>query len=309
MSSEQSDIQRQIVLNLLCGAVPEQKDKIIQLWTLYGPAVEIAPDSPGAMMNADRNRIKFTLKTIDIYWLLSFSTWKSIEVYSPAICMAVQLGCTIQKILDNDADLDSYERDYKARMAAVQTLIAVTTTAEIHWPPDTPPPQSDREKLSNPQDQAAFDLSALAIAFLLLHEFKHVIFLNEGNQPDTLPEEEIACDVWAREFLTAKLAKYANEYGHDFDEVRAKRAAAIALAAIIVYIITPVSGHWGTSDYPPISNRLDALIQNFSLPPNSYFWLWTACLLTGVLRGAHRSVEIKGKSARDLVIALLDELR
>lgn len=35
-------------------------------------------------MNANRHRIRFDTKTIDLFWLLGFSAWRSIEVYSPA---------------------------------------------------------------------------------------------------------------------------------------------------------------------------------------------------------------------------------
>jgi len=194
-------------------------------------------------------------------------------------------------------------------MAAAQDLIAASTTADINWPPDVPQPQGDRNAFSNDQDKAAFDLSVLALASAFLHELKHVIYLNEKNQPERLPEEEIGCDVWAREFLTAKLADYAEAHSHDYGEVCAKRATSIALAAIIVHAITPSHGHWGTSDYPPIADRLEALIHGFPLPPNSNFWVWTACLIVGILRQQHRAVNVTGDSPKVLVERLLSELR
>jgi hypothetical protein len=80
-------------------------------------------------------------------------------------------------------------------MAAAQALIAATTTSDINWPPDIPQPQADRNAFLNDQDKVAFDLSLLALASAFLHELKHVIYLNDKNEPDTLPEEEIGCDV------------------------------------------------------------------------------------------------------------------
>ncbi len=307
MSSEQSDFQKQ-VLNLLSAAAPERSDEIKSLWTKYGLAVEIVPDSRGVAMKADKTRIMLSQKTIDIYWVLGFSAWKSIEVYSPAIVTAVKWKHTIEEMLNRDNSLGLFERHYKSHMAAVQTLVESSTTAEATWPSDIPSPQSDREKISI-QDKAAYDLTLLAVACLLLHEFKHVIFLNEGNQPDNLREEEIECDRWAREFLTAKLVTYAEKYKQDIAEVSAKRAIAIALAAIIIHAITPAHGHWGNSEYPPLGQRLDALIGDYSLPSDSNFWLWTAGLLTGVLRQQHRPIQIKGSSFKDLVVALLKEFR
>ncbi|WP_032917870.1 phage exclusion protein Lit family protein [Mesorhizobium erdmanii] len=297
------------ILDLLRGAVPERDDEICSIWSQYAPIVEIVPDRPGVTMRATDKRIQFSLKTIDLYWLLGFSAWKSIEAYSPAILIASDSGIPIQKVLDRDEALGKFERDYKARFAAAQDLIEATTTGDIDWPPDVPRPQGDRDAFSDDQDKAAFDLSLLALASALLHELKHVIYLNEKNNPATLPEEEIGCDVWAREFLTVKLAEYAQAHSHDYEDVCAKRATSIALAAIIVYAITPSHGHWGTSDYPPIADRLEALINGFPLPPNSKFWVWTACLVVGILRKQHRAVNITGDSPKVLVERLLSELR
>lgn len=304
-----SDHGKIAVLNLLRGAVPERENEISGIWAKYGPYVDIVPDAPDVTMNATDKRIQFSLKTIDLYWLLGFCAWKSIEVYSPAVVLAVASGQTIQQILDDDDNLGDFERDYKARMAAAQALLAASTTSEIKWPPDVPLPQADRDAFSNDQDKAAFDLSALALAAAFLHELKHVMYLNEKNQPDTLPEEEIGCDVWAREFLTAKLATYAEEHGHDFEEICAKRATAIALAAVVLHAITPSHGHWGTSEYPPIAERLETLIQGFPLSPDSSFFIWTAGLLVGILRQQHRRIEFLGDSPKALVERLLEELR
>jgi hypothetical protein len=71
---------RTIVLHLLRGAVPERADEIGSLWTKYAPAVEVAQSKAGTTMNANRHRIRFDTKTIDLFWLLGFSAWRSIEV-------------------------------------------------------------------------------------------------------------------------------------------------------------------------------------------------------------------------------------
>jgi hypothetical protein len=54
----------------------------------------------------------------------------------------------------------------------------------------------------------------------------------DGRRHDDLREEEMACDVWAREFMTVKLAAYAQDHAHRYREVLRKRLMGFALAAL-----------------------------------------------------------------------------
>jgi Peptidase U49 len=298
-----------IVLHLLRGAVPERADEISGLWTKYAPAVEVAPSAAGTTMNANRHRVRFDTKTIDLFWLLGFSAWRSIEAYSPALVITMLSGLTIEQALRIDERATTFERDYKERMKAAASLISATSTGEIAWPPDVPRPRADRDSFSDPQDAVAFDLTALALAFALLHEFSHVKLLAEKARPDTLPEEEIACDVWARDFMTAKLAAYARAHGHSYQQVSQKRAMALALAATIVHAITPTVAQWGNSEYPPLSDRIHAIVAGFNLSPDSSFWFFAACLLVGIMRQEHRPLDIVGPTPQALAEALIARVR
>ena len=73
------DESQAVILNLLRWAVPERDNEICAIWSKYAPFVDIVPDGPGITMKATDKRIQFSLKTIDLYWLLGFSAWKSIE--------------------------------------------------------------------------------------------------------------------------------------------------------------------------------------------------------------------------------------
>jgi hypothetical protein len=187
MTTEPSD--RTIVLHLLRGAVPERADEISGLWSQYGHAVEVSPSVKGVTMNADASRIKFDTKTIDFFWLLGFSAWRAIEVYSPALVLATLTGMPLDQALNVDAERGQYEFDYRQRVATAQSLVAAEQTGEISWPTDVPEPTADRDGLGDAQGQAAFDLVALALAFALLHEFRHVMSLRHafpGRLPDVL---------------------------------------------------------------------------------------------------------------------------
>ncbi|MFT4933974.1 MAG: hypothetical protein ACI9LT_000647 [Pseudoalteromonas distincta] len=307
MTTEPSD--RTIILHLLRGAVPERADEISGLWHQYGHAVEVAASTRGVRMNADATRIQFDPKTIDFFWLLGFSAWRAIEVYSPALMAATGNGVPLDQALSDDAERGQYEFDYRQRIVSAQSLIAAEQTADISWPADVPEPTPDRESLGDNQHKAAFDLVAFALAFALLHEFQHVMFCADNSAPSTLPEEEIACDTYARDFMTSGLAAYAKKHGHSHAEVLQKRAMGVALAAVIIHAMTPTHAHWGNRQYPPIAERLTAMIAGYSLPAGSSFWLFTACLLIALMRQENRPLDISANSNKAMVENLLDRLR
>ena len=307
MTTEPSN--RTIILHLLRGAVPERADEISGLWSRYGHAVEVAPSGKGVTMNADATRIRFDTKTIDFFWLIGFSAWCAIEVYSPALVLATVTGMPLDQALNVDTERGQYEFDYRQRVASAQSLIAVEETADISWPADIPEPTADRDGLADNQHKAAFDLVALALAFALLHEFRHVMYCADNDAPSTLPEEEIACDTWAREYMTSGLAAYAREHGHHYAQVHQKRAMGMALAAMIIHTMTPTHAHWGNRQYPPIAERLTAMISGYSLPAGSSFWPLTACLLIALMRQENRPLDIVANSNQEMVAILLDRLR
>lgn len=301
--------ERTIIIHLLRGAVPERAGEISTLWSQYGHAVEVAESTRGVTMNADATRIQFDTKTIDFFWLLGFSAWRAIEVYSPALVLATVTGMPLDQALSVDAERGRYEFDYRQRIANAQSLITAEQTADISWPADVPEPTAHREGLGDVQDRAAFDLVALALAFALLHEFRHVMFCADNSAPPTLPEEEIACDTWARDFMTSGLAAYAKAHGHNFAQVQQKRAMGTALAAVIIHAMTPTHAHWGNRQYPPIVERLTAMIGGYTLPDGSSFWPFTACLLIALMRQENRPLDIVAHSEKEMVEILLDRLR
>ena len=102
------------------------------------------------------------------------------------------------------------------------------------------------------------------------------MYCADNDAPSTLPEEEIACDTWAREYMTSGLAAYAREHGHHYAQVHQKRAMGMALAAVIIHAMTPTP-RIGATGHPPIAERLTAMISGASLPAGSSFWPLTAC--------------------------------
>lgn len=299
---------RTIILNLLRGAVPEKAEELCRLWVKFGHDVEVAPSAKGATMNATSRRIKFDTKTIDLFWLVGFSVWYAIELYTPAIMVSTCMERTVEDVLNDDHERPQLEADYRQRLSAIKALLDANGTGEVEWPDDIPMPTDDRAGMQNDQERAVFDLVSLALAFALLHELKHVIFSKTGDAPTDGAEEEMSCDTWARMTMTSSLAEYARNEECNFADVEQKRATGIALAAIVVHAMTTPSMRWGGDEYPPIAARLTALIDGYGQPSNSNFWLYTACLLVALMREDRRPLAISSSSYKELVETLLAEL-
>ena len=186
---------------------------------------------------------------MDVFWLIGFGGWNAIECYSPHVVWSAASGQTVADLIRADQGLDDVERAYKERRGAAQTLIDAPDLDSAPWPPDLPRPSADRDALNDPQYRGAFDLTCLAVAFTLFHEFRHVMLDRVKARHDDRREEELACDVWAREFMTANLASYAEAHGHSFQDVLQKRSMGFALAALILHEITPVWDHGGNQEW------------------------------------------------------------
>lgn len=306
MNSE-SISPKEMVIGLMIAAVPERADEIRALWGRYNPEVIIVDDRKGITLNATRERICFDAKTPKVFWVIGFNAWKAIECYAPAVIVSAASGRTVAEVLKGDDGLDDVERLYKERRATAQAMIETDRPDTVPWP-DLPHPVASRGELVNDQDKLAFDLTCSAVAFALFHEFRHVMLDRDGERHADRREEELACDVWARDFMTAKLAEYAADNARRFDEVLQRRAMGMAVAALFLHEVTPLWDHGGNQYYFSIATRLQTLLEGTALPPESHFWVHTASLLVGVFRQKHVSLDAPPLNPRALTSHLIAEL-
>ncbi len=289
----------------MVGVVPEREAEIDNLWQIYDPDIEVVDDRRGITLNATRDRIRFDPKTMDVFWLIGFSGWRAIECYSPHIILSA-CGVSLQSLLDGDEMLPELEREYRERLRAANGLIAADDAEAAAWPPDIPRPSANRNALDDAQYKAAFDLSVMAVAFTILHEFRHVMLDRDRQRPTDRREEELQADVWARDFITAKVKAYATANGHTYNEVLRKRSMGLAIAALILHEITPQ--HGGNCDYFSIKVRLGTLMDNTPLPNDDHFWVFSASLLLGIFRQRHLALPQAPMTARALTESLLELL-
>lgn len=307
MSTESAEA-RQAVINLMLGAVPERARDIHERWRRYDPAVVLVPSTRGFTLNATKERIAYDPKIMDVFWLIGFSGWKAIECYSPHVVGSIAFGGPVADWMLRDEHLYTVESDYKARRGIAQTLIDAADLAVPAWPPDIPRLTSNREDLGDPQHKTAFDLTLIAIALAFFHEFEHVIFDHDGTRPTDRRDEELKCDVLAREFMTVKLAAYAAANGHDYQQVLRKRSMGFALAALVLHEITPSWDHGGSQEYFSVATRLQAILDNTPLEENDPFWVFTASLLVGIFRQRHSIIDAPSTNGKALTRHLIDRL-
>ena len=308
-----SAVDRIVIEGLLLGAAPERKSDVRVLWANYDPTFWICDDASGILFQArwDKQtgdqRIEFTERGTSLLWLIGFTAWKVFQCYSPFAFLGALMGTEINDaFIEQDDGFANAEAAFEQNLYAVKCLQAARSVRDIDWPSDIPKPQACAP--ADSQDHATFDLTCIATAYVYLHEVRHVKFSKDGQRPTLQNEEELACDVFAREFLLAKVGEYCEASSEPFQGVMTKRAMGVALGAFAVYLMTPRDGHVGTDEYPPIAVRLQALIGNVDLPPDSDFWIFTGALLICLLRLRDRTVDVQFANAKDLVDVLLEEL-
>lgn len=303
----EATVSSELIIQLLMkGATPERASDIDILWSRYHPQVVVVENRPGITLEATRERIEFDPKLVDVFWLIGFSGWRAIECYVPHVILSVACGRTLHELFEGDRELPEVERAYKERLATAHNLIEQRDADAAPWPDDIPRPVSDRDALDGDQHKTTFDLILIALAFAFFHEFRHVMLDFDRARPSERREEELQCDVWAREFMTAKLEGYARGHSHDYHEVLRKRSMGLALAALILHEITPKHGF--NPHYFSIKTRLSTLVAETKLPDDDHFWRFVATLLIGIFRREHHAFSPPSMSARLLAEHLLDML-
>lgn len=322
-------IDRQYVENLLRASVPERLDDMREIWRKYDPQFFIAQDDEGVRMSANAERVVFDHKTLCVYWMLSFAGWRALECYCPAVygCLpaatlahalnldeqlvaaSFPVGTTIADVLSNDPGLILVESQLNEDIYAARSMLRAKYKDVTAWPCGIPHIASNRESLANERETAIFDLACMSTAYAFCHEIRHVMYAKEKNAPPSRPEEELACDVWAREFLTAKLNEYAVVASVDYKTVLAKRSMAAAIGIFVLYESSERHGDAGTEAYPPIADRMEATLHNTPLLPTDYFWVLYASVLVAILRRRNKSPSIKAENAQKLCELLVEEIR
>ena len=302
-----------LAFTLIAKSAPEHRARLKKFRGKYGVCFERVDGKTGIVLNANKHRVQYTNKDLQVMWLLGFSLWKSIELFAPAVLEPTLMGASSSSVLALDDDLDNLELIYRQRLDAVLTLIGAVKLDPERWPDDIPLPVESRDDLVDSQDIAVFDLVMMAISVVFLHELKHVEFHAEhdaGNpRPNKPADEELQCDMWARDWFISSHADYAQTSGHSNQEVYSKRAMALLLVCEYLRLANLRTQVVINNDYPPLAQRIYALSGAISLPDDDNFWLFSACILLAETRRQGKNpLQLDGMPLKEVTNCLLDGL-
>lgn len=223
-----------IAERVIVDSVPERAAELREIWAKYDLQFAVVSDSLKIGFRSRGKVIEFDNKTMRILWVLAHSAWRMFVCYSPHVLLALATGCSIDlEMMQRDQGLEKARASFEGLLYVVRNAVAAQSADDVAWPLDLPDPMADRSSLSAEQ-KAVFDLAIMATAYGFLHEVQHVMFAKDKNAPPRRPDEEIACDVFARDFLLAKIDSYAKTTSWSADLILMKRAMAIALGAFFV---------------------------------------------------------------------------
>lgn len=293
---------------LIEAAAPEKARMWRELRQRYGVTFHLIADRKGVTLRARGRRVEFDNKTMTWLWLLGFAAWFAFRLHGPHLLWRQMTGAAVDgQLRTADPTYRDTEGDLGAVLYAVRDFPALETFEDDgFWPNGVPRLRADKNGFDIEQ-QAAFDLTMIATAYMLLHEVRHVMFNVDGGRP-LEPDEELACDAFARAFLLEGVGEYVKSTGEQADAVVAKRGAGIALGAYALYEFTPEGGRGGTATYPPIADRLDALLPEVGLPTSHWFWDFAASLLVAIVVSRDRAAVVPSLTALDLCHALVNTL-
>jgi hypothetical protein len=183
-----------VIDRLFDAAAPEKAQAWRNLRSHYQLSFHPIADRKGVTLRARGRRIEFDHKTMAWLWLLGFGGWRAFRLHGPHLLWRAITGVAINaQLRADDRTFEEAEGEYEA----VRDFPELETVDDKgFWPDALPRPQADKSGLDVEQ-QAAFDLTMIATAYMLLHEVRHVMYTVEGGRPSA-PEEEAECDSFAR---------------------------------------------------------------------------------------------------------------
>lgn len=218
---------------------------------------------------------------LTLLWLTAQGAWKVMRAYGSVIIAARQSktrqfdGSEVENAAATFADSTE---GLAAIQCAIDTAQGKAVTLPL-WFPQIGQGQGIEQ-------QAILELWLFAAVWMLLHEFHHVRYQNEGAVFETIIEEEIACDAGASSALLDDLERYAQSSHEPAAKVRGKRAMGILVGLFCVAVLSPQSQ---SETHPNPGTRISLLLDAIGDQPAGMFWEFALGLLF-VLRADRVSI-------------------
>ncbi|MEY0595423.1 phage exclusion protein Lit family protein [Providencia manganoxydans] len=252
------DKAKEAIKLAITGTVPERNDEIENIWDDYNINVHLSADKEGFNMESGYGTIIYDHKTKIFCWVMGMAVQ---EFYKNIIRELSE-----HKISGKQFDIEQYNQRKLCGMSKYIDLMKVLLKTDnldtVQWNYSIPYPY-----LGKPQDangMMAFDLICMSEAFNNLHEIKHII-IKEDNVCIEAHAEELACDLYARNFMLDKISKYCIDTSYDFDLVKSKRLMAVALSCSLFYMASSVKSWIDTEGHPSALKRIENLFNAMTI--------------------------------------------
>ncbi len=292
------------------GVIPERIEEIMSLITKYSAQFRQTCDRDGFyMVGGPFGAIQYTNRSMQQLWLFGYTGLLSMHCYTTFIVLLKSSGVEldmekVKKIYGQE----KAEKDFSILLDKIREINGAASEGDYIWPKDIPTPEQGRQ--ADEERALVFDLSCIAAAYVFLHELKHAMFSTDGDAPTNPIEEELACDAFAKEIMTARIAQYSEQSGYPEDKVKMKRFMGIALASAFLLFATERSRLSGSDTHPAIHERWLCTVGDLDLPTNDYFWLYFASLALSIFQTVGVPIPNKKvESFRSLCLDLIEDLR
>lgn len=283
------DLEQVIKLNIL-GTVPERANEFKSLWGKYSPDVVLSIDKPGYDIHAEYGlRLSFNQRTFHQIWLLGFASWSAFVTYCAPIYLSKINSIPLDISLLEHNDQKESEQAYVNIISEVEKLSSVNFIEDYKWSKKIPSPKNI--DFNNNQQKATFDTTAMASAFILLHEIRHIQISKENYKFDN-HKEELDCDYYAKNFILEKVEEYSTSTRSNSLDVLSKRATSLAVVVHLFLAKVPLQNWNGTDSHPPLSDRISPFVNDIEQPDNDFYWLYLSSILLAQLRINNISLEL-----------------
>lgn len=273
----EENVEKEIKL-LFDGVIPERDSEIKEYINKYTPYFSLCDDRSGFTIEAGSFGIlKFTNRTMHMMWILGFAANQAVKSHSSLIALLSISGSDLSTSWLNEIpDQKQEEKKYSDLINKVFELSESNNLDTYSWPSVVPKPWEGRPL--DAEGAAAFDLICMSGAYVFLHEMKHIAFSEDSNVPDKPRDEELQCDLFAKDLMLSGLPEYSESSGYPLNLLTTKRAMAIVLAHFYMLVIAPIESWAGTNSHPSISERITAMVGDLELYDNDALWLYLASL-------------------------------
>lgn len=305
MDNPQADNENEDTLALFQMVAPERKEQLQELWDRYTPSFCKGTDKTDFVFQANpMGFVVYTNRSILQVWLLSWVMWKELDCWSDYIEFFCKNGkAFIPSALNVIPDQKQCYADADDLFARAQLFVNSETVDWNLWPKSIPKP---RDIVSIVEDIAVRDLLHFAIAFFLLHEFRHLCLHVDNERPSSALDEEFECDRWAAQYLLGCSDDYADWNGVDRIQVKSKRAMGVALGTAVMAHVQTLNLWKAGVDHPPLVDRMKRLADIVDLSGHNNFWnVASSFLLASLRRGDALPDRIEFRDYKDLFLQLL----